>query len=394
MPESEGKRMANFNSIDERFLRNRAALKWSPWARDVISLSVADIDFHAPEEIKEGVIRALEENRTPYGSYRGDPDVVEVVCEKLNRVNGIPATPDDVHMIPGTMFAIFLACYYSLGPGDEALICPAPVYPPFMENIHQVKGIPVYNPLDLHNDSNLDLDDLKGRITPRTRLLMVCNPHNPCGRVLTREELEGIALIAQEHDLFIFSDELYEDMVFEGEHVSIASLNADLFERTLSVFGFSKAFGIPGFRIAYIACRGAHMKELKKRLHGMIVHADTLAQAAAKAALTNGTPWLTAFMAHLREMRDYVVTRLAAIPGIECPVPQATPFLFPNLSSFGMTSQEMTQYLAENPRVVVQSGDEFGPHGEGHVRMNFATAYPVLREAIDRIEKALAALKQ
>ena len=386
--------MVNFNSIDEQFLRNRAALKWGSWGKDVISLSVADIDFHTPQEIKDGVIRSLEENRTPYSSYGGDPDVVEVVCEKLNRVNGIPATPEDVHMVPGTMFAIFLACYYTVGPGDEALICPAPVYPPFMENIHNAKGVPVYNPLDFHHDLNLDLDDLKERITPRTRLLMVCNPHNPSGRVLTRKELEAIGRIAQQHDLFIFSDELYEDMVFEGEHVSIASLDTDLFERTLTAFGFSKAFGIPGFRIAYIACRGAHMKELKKRLHGMIVHADTLAQAAAKAALINGTPWLTAFMAHLTRMRDFTAAQLAKIPGIECPVPQATPFLFPDLSSFGMTSKEMTQYLEQNAKVIVQDGAEFGPPGEGHVRINFATAYPVLKEAIGRIEKALMALKR
>jgi len=386
--------MVNFNAIDEQCLRNRAALKWGPWGEEVISLSVADIDFQIPREIKDGVMRSLEENRTPYSSYGGDPDVVEVVCEKLNRVNGIPATPDDVHMVPGTMFAIFLACYYTLSPGDEALICPAPVYPPFMENIHNANGVPLYNPLNFHHDLKLDLDDLERRITPRTRLLMLCNPHNPSGRVLTREELEAIGRIAQQHDLFIFSDELYEDMVFEGEHVSIASLDTDLFERTLTAFGFSKAFGIPGYRIAYIACRGAHMKELKKRLHGMIVHVDTLAQAAAKAALISGTPWLTAFLAHLRRMRDYAANQLAAIPGIECHVPQATPFLFPNLSSFGMTSHDITQYLEQKAKVIVQDGAEYGPHGEGHVRINFATTYPVLSKAIGRIEKALMALKR
>jgi aspartate/methionine/tyrosine aminotransferase len=223
---------------------------------------------------------------------------------------------------------------------------------------------------------------------------MVSNPHNPSGRVFTLEELEGIGQIAKENDLLIFSDELYEDMVFEGKHVSLASLDADLFERTLSAFGFSKAFGIPGFRIAYIVCHGNHMQELKKRLHGMIVHADTLAQAAAKAALTKGSPWLRQFMAHLKKMRDYAVERLSAIPGLWCAVPQATPFLFPNLASFGMTSKEMTQHLQENARVIVQSGAEFGPHGEGHIRINFATAYPVLREAIDRIEKALMEIQQ
>ena len=131
------------------------------------------------------------------------------------------------------------------------------------------------------------------------------------------------------------------------------------------------------------------MQELKARLHGMIVHADTLAQAAAKAALINGAPWLSRLMGHLKKMRDYGVERLSAIPGIWCPVPQATPFLFPNISSFGMTSREMAHYLEKNAGVIVHDGAEYGPPGEGYIRINIATAYPVLNEAFDRIEKAL-----
>ncbi|MBE9573355.1 MAG: pyridoxal phosphate-dependent aminotransferase [Proteobacteria bacterium] len=370
------------------------ALKCGPWGEDVISLSVADIDFHPPREIKDGIIKAVGEDRTPYGPYGGDPDVVEMVCEKLNRVNRIPATPDDVHMIPGTMFSIFLSCYYALKPGDKAVICPAPVYPPFMENIENAQGVPIFNLLDFQNDLRLDLDDLKSRITPRTRLLMVSNPHNPTGRVFTQEELGGIVRIAQENNLLIFSDELYEDMVFEGKHVSLASLSTDLFKRTISAFGFSKAFGIPGFRIAYIVCRGKHMQELKKRLHGMIVHADTLAQAAAKAALINRSPWLTRLMAHLKKMRDYGVERLSKIPGIQCPVAQATPFLFPKIASFGMTSQEIAEYLKKNAKVIVHNGAAYGPPGEAYIRINVGTAYPVLREAFDRIEKALINIRE
>jgi aspartate/methionine/tyrosine aminotransferase len=385
--------MAKFDTIDREFLQTRAALKWGPWDRDVISLSVADIDFPVALEIKEAVIRAVNEDRTPYSAYGGDPDVLEAVCEKLNRVNRIAAAPDDVHMIPGTMFAIFLVCYYFLKPGDEALISPAPVYPPFIHNVRNAGAVPVFNPLDFQNGAGLDLDDLKARITPRTRLLMVCNPHNPTGRVLSLEELEGIARLAHEHDLLIFADELYEDMVFEGEHISLASLSEELYERTITVFGFSKAFGMPGYRIAYITTRCKHKKELKRRIHDMIVHADTLAQAAAKAALSEGKTWLSTFMTHLKEMRDFGVERLSTMQGLWCPVPQATPFLFPNISSFGMTSKEMTEYLKEEAGLIVMDGAEFGPPGEGFIRINFATARPVLKEALDRMEAALARLR-
>jgi aspartate/methionine/tyrosine aminotransferase len=385
--------MAKFETVDREFLHTRAALKWGPWDRDVISLSVADIDFPAPREIKEAVIRAVKEDRTPYSAYGGDPDVLEAVCEKLNRVNRIPATPDDVHMIPGTMFAIFLVCYYFLKPGDEALISPAPVYPPFIHNVLNAGAVTVFSPLDFQNGAGLDLEDLKARVTPRTRLLMVCNPHNPTGRVFTLEELEGIAQVAQEHDLLIFADELYEDMLFEGEHISIASLSEELYTRTFTVFGFSKAFGMPGYRIAYITTRSKYKKELKHRIHDMIVHTDTLAQAAAKAALLNGKAWLAEFMFHLKRMRDYGLERLSRIPEVWCPEPEATPFLFPNIASFGMTSKEMCEYLRDEAKVIVMDGAEFGPPGEGFIRINFATAHPVLKEAMDRMEGALARLR-
>ena len=381
--------MSEFDTIDHGFLRQRAALKWSKWPEDVISLSVADIDFRTSPEIKKGILAAVDEDRTPYGAYAGDPDVLEVICEKLNRINKIPASPDDVHMVPGTMFAIFLACYYALKPGDEAVISPAPVYPPFMLNIQNARGIAVFNSLDFTRDLRVDLDDLQRRVTPQTRLLMVCNPHNPTGRVLSREELEGIGQVAADNDLMIFADELYEDMIFDEEHISLASLSSDLFERTLTVFGFSKAFGIPGYRIAYIVNRGSHMIRLRKLIHDMIVHTDTLSQAAAKAALISGRPWLDAFMVHLKAMRDYALKRLIDIPGVLCPCPQATPFLFPNMASFGMPSRQMAEYLKDKARVIVQEGAEFGPHGEGHIRINFATAQPILKEAFDRIEAAL-----
>jgi aspartate aminotransferase len=384
--------MSDFDSVDLEFLRKRAALKWGRWKDDVISLSVADLDFKAPGEIKEAIIKAVHEDRTPYGSYGGDPDVVDVVCDKLRRTNKIQATPDHVHMIPGTMFAIFMACYYFLKPGDEVVLCPSPVYPPFIHNVRNAQAVPVFNPIDFRNGLSLDLDDLKRHITPRTRMLMVSNPHNPTGRVFTRKELEGIAEIAEKHDLLVFTDELYEDMLFEGEHVCIASLSDDLFRRTLTVFGFSKAFGIPGYRIAYLVTGGEFAPALKKRIHDVIVHTDTLAQAAAKAALTTGSPWISKLMSHLKEMRDYGAERLNQMPGVTCPVPQATPFLFPDISGLGMSAKEVSEYLKEKAKVIVMDGAEFGPPGEKYIRINFASSREVLKEAFDRIEKALTTL--
>jgi len=166
-------------------------------------------------------------------------------------------------------------------------------------------------------------------------------------------------------------------------------LSDDLFRRTLTVFGFSKAFGIPGYRIAYLVTGGEFAGALKKRIHDVIVHADTLAQAAAKAALTTGSPWISKLMAHLKEMRDYGVERLSRIPGVSCPVPQATPFLFPDVSGLGMTAKQLSEVLKEKAKVIVMDGAEFGPPGENYIRINFATSQEVLKEAFDRMENTI-----
>ena len=381
--------MGRFDQVDLNFLRNRAALKWGLWDDEYLSLSVADLDFPVLPEIKEGVIKALSEERTPYGWYNGDKDVLEAICEKLNSRNNIPAEPKDVHMIPGTMFSLFTICYYALEPGDEVIICPAPVYPPFYLNIKNAKGVAVSNPMVFSGGPRIDLEKLRSQITPRTRMLMICNPHNPCGCVFTREELEGVAEVAREFDLLIFCDELYEDMVMEGSHVSMASLAPDLFERTVTVCGFSKAFGIAGFRVAYIVNRGPHMKALNKIFHDIIVHTDVLAQAAAKAALLHGDEWLMELKSHLTRTRDYSLERLNALPGVWTPRPQATPFIFPNISAYGLSSSDMEEFIKNKAKVIVESGSAFGPPGEGHIRINAATSMTVLEQAYDRIEKAL-----
>ncbi len=384
--------MGLFDKVDHSFLRKRSALKWGRWDEDVIALSVADIDFPPPNEIKEAVINVINEDRTPYGMHAGDPDVLDVICEKLNRVNGIPADYDDVHMIPGTMFSIFITCYSILKPGDEVIICPAPAYQPFMLNTFNAGATPVYFPVDYENRCGLDFDLLKSLVTPRTRLLMICNPHNPCGRVFTKTELETIAEIALENDLMIFSDELYEDMIIEGKHISIASLSPEMMERTITSFGFSKAFGIPGYRIAYMVNRGKRMKLMKEQIHDIIVHTDTTAQAAAKAALTNCPDWLPQLRQHIDEMHQYGLRRLADMPSVWCPIPEATPFLFPNLAGYNLGSDEMTDFLLKEARIAVHSGSIFGPPGEGHVRINVGTSKSVLKEAFDRMETALKQL--
>ena len=381
-----------FDNVDLKFLRDKAWLKWGRYSEDMISLSVADIDFPPPKEIIDEISATLKNPPSPYNDYIGEHRLIQAIIKKLKEKNKIKAKEEDILVIPGSMFAIFLACYITIKPGDEVIICPAPVYGPFIKNIKNSGGIPVFIELKREKEYKLDINELKDKINHRTKLIMICNPHNPTGKLLTRDELLSIGKLAVEKGLIIFSDELYEDMIYEGRHTSIASLSEDIFNHTLSCFGFSKAFGIAGFRIAYLLGRGRLMQEIKDRFHYMMVHTDTLAQAAGFAALKYGKNWLTKFIPHLKKMRDFGYNRLKDILREEFFKPQATPFFFPYIGHFGLSSLKFADFLKQKAKVVVNSGEMFGPGGEGFIRINFATSFSILNEAFLRIEKAIKSL--
>jgi aspartate aminotransferase len=381
-----------FQRVDLDYLRQRALLKWGRWPEGVISLSVADIDYPPPAEIKEAVAQWLSQDRTPYGHYQGDMELREQLAQKVTKENGIPATPEDILLVPGTMFAIFLVCYLFLRPGEEAVLSPSPVYGPFWKNVEAAGAAAVPHDLEMRSGFRFRRDTLEGLVNTRTRLIMVCNPHNPTGRVLGEEDLQSIARAAMGRDLVIFSDELYEDMVFEGQHLSIASLAPEISKRTITVFGFSKALGIPGYRVAYMVVPGGLRNRVLEATRRIIVHTDTLAQAAALGSLRARTWWVPALLNHLRQMRDLAVERIAGISGLDCQRPQATPFLFPEVKGLGMSSEETARFLLEKAKVVVQPGNQFGQAGEGFIRLNIATSREVLEEALERIRKAVSEL--
>jgi aspartate/methionine/tyrosine aminotransferase len=384
--------MMDFHKTDREYLFLRAPQKWGRWDRDVISLSVADIDYPPPGEIQDAVVRWLREDRTPYAHHQGEIELRQALADKVRERNGIPVSGDEILVIPGTMFGIFLACSLCLKPGDEAILTPSPVYGPFWKNVRGALAEPVPHELDMENAFVYRRETLESLVNPRTRLLMVCNPHNPTGRLLNRGDLEAIARVACDHDLLIFSDELYEDLIFDGEHLSMAALGDEVFERCLTVFGFSKAFGIPAYRVAYMVIPPSWKERALKVTKRIIVHTDTLAQGAAMGALEAQGPWIKAFVAHLKEMRDRSLGRIQRIPGLSCTPSQATPFLFPDIRTFKLSSQDLTDHLLNRGRVVVQPGSHFGPSGEGFVRLNLATSWDILDEAFDRMERALSEL--
>ncbi len=376
--------------LDE--LAKRRGLKWEHYGVDVIPMWIADADYGVAPEIKDAMVRAVQEEDL---HYPDDAELLEMMAEKVNRVNGIPVDDDGIYITQGVNPAMWLACRYACEPGDEVVVTD-PMYYPFFTAAETAMAKMVHWPLREEEGYRFDIEELKEVITPRTRLIFLCNPHNPTGRVMEREELSAIADLAIDHDLIVFSDELWEDIVYEGRrHVSIASLSPEISERTITVFGFSKAYNISGLQIGYASCTNKEiMKGVKKMVRGVLRGTTTISKAVARVILSGKVSYyVEEELRFLHRAREYSLERLMGIEGVECNALEGTYLLFPRVASFGRTSEELVEHLLRDGRVAVSSGSLFGSKGEGHIRVNIGTSPSVLWEALNRIERSLNRLR-
>lgn len=376
------------------------ARKWRRYDRDVIPLWIADHDFPPPVEVKQAIVEALNVGDT---GYTDDSEVVQLMSEKVAKVNGMAAAPNDIYVTQGVLPMMWVACKASCKPGDEVVVTD-PMYYPFFEAARAAEVRMSYVRLEQDEGYRFDEERLKGAITSRTKLIFVCNPHNPTGRVMTRDELRCVADIAVDHDLTVMSDELWEDIVFdERRHISLAAMNPEIADRTVTSFGFSKTYGVAGLQVGYAV---ATNKQLMRKIKSVgfrdtgdpdepsLRGTGSLALAAAKAMLsTNVNHYVKELVAYLQEIRDLAYRRLADMGGIRLAPLEGTYLIFPNVSGFRMSSEKMAEYLLDRARVAVESGSEFGPSGEGHIRINIGTSREILTEALNRIEQALRAVK-
>ena len=388
-------------SLVDAMKRRMPARKWRRFDRDVIPLWIADHDFPPPIEVKQAILEALNIGDT---GYTDSSEVVQLAAEKVTKVNRIPVSPSDVYVTQGVLPMMWVACKVACRPGDEVIVTD-PMYYPFFEAARAAEVKMNHVSLNVDEGYRFDEERLKNAVTSRTKLIFVCNPHNPTGRVMTREELESIADIAVDHNLTVMSDELWEDIIFDGRrHISLASLNSDVADRTVTSFGFSKTFGVAGLQVGYsVATNKQLMRKLKSvgfrdtgdpdepALRGT----GSLALAAAKAMLSRSVDYyVKELVAYLQEVRELAYERLAAIDGIQLNPLEGTFLTFPDMSGFEMTSERMTEYLLKEARVAVESGSEFGSSGEGHIRVNIGTSMEILTEALNRIERALKEIRQ
>lgn len=362
-------------------------IKWHRDPPDVIPLWLADTDFPLNPELKNELLNAVHDEAVVYGS---DESAREAIAEKLKRVNGVEVTKDEVMLTQGVIPAMWLAVRHACRMGDEVIVTD-PMYYPFYVSTEVTHTRPVRWQLKMEEGYRFNIDRLNELLNPKTRLIFVCNPHNPCGRVMTEEELKGIADLAVDNKIFVMVDELWEDIVYRGyEHKSLASLNSDIGDLTLTSWGFSKMWSIPGLQIGYLSSTNKNMmRSVREIARGVMRGTNTLALSIAPVMLSGKLDyWKRDMLEHLEKIERMCRDRFDDMGNITTPRLEGTYLLFPKFD-YGMTSDELDKYLFEEARVRLNPGTHFGPGGEGHMRVATATSESIMTEALDRIERAL-----
>jgi len=361
--------------------------------KGLVSFGIGEPDFITPTHIREAAKKALDEGYTRYTPNLGFPELRKALADKLNRKNKILVTPEEVLVTSGGTEALFFAFYILINPGDEIII-PDPGFVTYESQVYFAGGTPVHFPLRGENNFHPDLEELKNYITPKTKAILLNSPSNPTGATFDKDELLAIAQLAQEKDIFVISDELYEDIVYDGrEHVSIASLPG-MKERTISIFGFSKSYAMTGWRLAYLAAPLSLVKEIAKLLQNTAVCANSIAQRAGQAAIRGSQDCVKEMFTAYNERRNVLVKGLNEIQGLSCYAPEGTFYAFVNIKETGMTSEELSMYLLEECKVVTVPGTAFGAQGEGYIRLSFATSLDMVKEGIARIKKGIENIKK
>jgi len=355
--------------------------------RDLIHLELGQPVHDTPEHIKQVAIRALQAGEVHYSDLQGIPQLREALAAKVREYNRIGVSASEILVTNGLTQASFAAFMALLDEGEEAILL-EPYYPQHVGKVEMAGARPVMAPLDKAAGFRIRRELIAPLITPRTRVIVLVNPSNPTGRVYSREELQILADLAIEHDLAVISDEVYEQIVFDGgEHVSIASLPG-MKERTVSMFAFTKAYAMDGWRLGYLAADKAMMPALMKITTTEVTHVNTFIQHGALAAVSGPASVLEEMVDDDRRKRDLVVSRLNQMPGVLCPRPEGTIYAFPDISGTGLKAQEAADAILENVDVVVEAGSFYGALGENHLRICFGSqSYERLEEAMDRLSR-------
>jgi aspartate aminotransferase len=362
-------------------IRNRV-MELKAAGRTIFQFEGGEPFFETPEHIKAAMRDALAENKTRYAPLSGIGPLVDLLAEKLTTRNRIPCAKDDIVVGVGGMQGLYGAFNSLLDPGDEVMLF-SPYWTPTVDLIQMSAGVPVTVDTNAAFATGITAA-LEAKLTPRTRALLLNTPNNPTGTVFNRAQLEEVAAFAKKNDVVVVADEAYEDLVYEGEHVSIASLPG-MYERTITTFTLSKSYGMTGWRVGYAVAAEPFATGLKKSVLYSTNGVSTPSQWAAVAALKTSTDFFAECLAEYRQRRDLLVSGLNALGLTVDPVPNGAFYVFPSIKAFGKSSSEMAMELLDKANVATIPGTAFGAEGAGHLRMSYSLP-------VETIEKGLAAL--
>src|SRR5512140_106766 len=351
--------------------------------KNIIHLEIGEPDFDTPRHIVEAGKRALDEGFTHYGPSAGLPELRETIAAHVSKTRGIPVDPAEVVVVPGGKPIIFYGIMATINPGDE-VIYPNPGFPIYESVINYLGATAVPLPLKEDRDFRFDLDDLAGRITDRTRMIIINSPQNPTGSMLTKEDIAGIADMVRGRPIWVLSDEIYSETIYDGTHHSILS-EEGVPAQTILLDGFSKTFAMTGWRLGY----GVMPKELAVSVARLATNCNsctaTFVQKAGIAALTGPYDAVNAMTREFRRRRELVVNGLNAIKGLSCVMPHGAFYAFPNITKLGLTSEEIASRCLEEAGVAALSGTSFGRFGQGYLRFSYANSYENIQTALERL---------
>ncbi len=367
----------------------------------VVALSQGEPDFNTPDYICKAAIKAIEDGFHGYTVNTGTIELRNLICQKLREENHLEYTPDQIVVSNGAKQSLGFSILATINPGDEVII-PAPYWVSYPEMVKLAEGKPVVVRTDVTNRYKMTADDLRNALNSKTKMVILCSPSNPTGSCYSREELAELAeVLADYPEVIVLSDEIYEYITYESDHVSIAQAAPELKERTIVVNGFSKGFAMTGWRLGYLAAP-AEISEATARIQSQETSApSSISQKAGEAAYANPRDEIFKMRDEFRNRRDYIVDELSRIDGIKCFSPEGAFYVFPDISAFLNThtadgepinsSTDLCMFLIEKHRLALVPGDAFGePEG---LRISFAASMAMLEDGIARLKTGLKELK-
>ncbi len=368
--------------------------------KSIISLSAGEPDFKTPKHICDAAIQAIEDGFHGYTMNPGTPELREAICAKLKRDNNLAYDPSQIICSNGAKQSVGFSLLALVDPGDEVII-PAPYWVSYPEMTRFAEGTSVTVRTSFENNFKLTPKQLEDAITDKTKALILCSPSNPTGSLYSADELKGLAEVLRKHpNIYVISDEIYEYIVFEGEHVGILNVAPDLKERVVLVNGFSKGFAMTGWRLGYLAASNEIVNAVSKIQSQETSAPSSISQKAGEAAYKGNLDEVKHMRSEFKKRRDYLVTALNALEGVSCFTPGGAFYVFPDISHYIETkkpdgsaiesSTDLCLYLLDEFGLALVPGDAFGePNG---IRLSYAASMADLKEAMDRLEKGLGSL--